>query len=291
MKFRASCSCEITKKGNSNPALCHNKLEINQELVGASFHFLLDSESVTLKYELSFWKFISNTMDLFEAKLIEEVQKHPHLYDSSSKEYRDAVKIQNSWEKISRNLNVTVEIVRKKWKYLRECYVKSRKISMGNWEDGRLSKANKYVAMLTWLAPFVKHRPIEITMPSNMDTVSLESHDDEMAIRHSPAPIGISASPTTSGSSSVMTYTQNIPRKRSQNQTERESHTAMAAMFGEDEFSNFGKTVADTLRTLPKISQVLAKKRINDILFEAEMEAIRASSGDGVIILQSEDNS
>ena len=164
MKFRASCSCEITKKGNSNLALCHNKLEINHELVGASFHFFLDNGSATLKYELSFRKFISNTMDNFEAKLIEEVQNHPHLYDSSLKEYRDAVRIQNSWEEISRNLNVTVEIVRKKWKYLRECYVKSRKMAMGNWEDGRLSKANRYVAMLTWLAPFVKHRPREITM-------------------------------------------------------------------------------------------------------------------------------
>ena len=41
-----------------------------------------------------------------------------------------------------------------------------------------------------------------------MDQVSLESHDDEMARRLSPAPIGISASPTTSGSSSAMTYTQ-----------------------------------------------------------------------------------
>ena len=42
----------------------------------------------------------------------------------------------------------------------------------------------------------------------------------------------------------------------------------------EDEFSNFGKTVADTLRKLPRIWQIMAKKKINDILFDAEMEVV-----------------
>ena len=42
-----------------------------------------------------------------------------------------------------------------------------------------------------------------------------------------------------------------------------------------DEFSNFGKTVADTVRKLPRISQIQVKKKINDILFEAEMEIIK----------------
>ena len=43
----------------------------------------------------------------------------------------------------------------------------------------------------------------------------------------------------------------------------------------EDEFSNFGKTVADTVRKLPRIFQIQVKKKINDILFEAEMEIIK----------------
>lgn len=45
-----------------------------------------------------------------------------------------------------------------------------------------------------------------------------------------------------------------------------------------DEFANFGKTVADTLRKLPRMSQIQAKKKINDILFEAEMEAMSEAS-------------
>ena len=68
-------------------------------------------------------------MDNFEAKRIEKVQKYSHLYDSSKKEYRDAIRVQSSWQEIALNLNVEIDVAKKKWKYTRECYVKCKKSS------------------------------------------------------------------------------------------------------------------------------------------------------------------
>lgn len=103
-------------------------------------------------------------MDNFEAKLCQEVHKYPHLYDSSLTEYRDPIKIQNTWSIIAEKLTTDVNAVKKKWKYLRECYVKSRKSAQRRNSEGRLGKPIKYHDMLVWLSPFVKHRKTEPNM-------------------------------------------------------------------------------------------------------------------------------
>ena len=103
-------------------------------------------------------------MDSIEAKLCEEVQKYRHLYDSSMKEYRDSIRVQNSWMEIAQNLEIDLDSAKKKWKYIRECFVKSKKTAKGKSGEGRSGKQNKYYDMVSWLSPFIKHRPKESNM-------------------------------------------------------------------------------------------------------------------------------
>ena len=93
----------------------------------------------------------------FEAKLCEEVQKYPHLYDSSLREHKDSGRVSNSWSEFASTLETPVEICKKKWRYIREQYVKCKKTAKGKSGDGRKGKS-KYDALLEWLSPFVKHR-------------------------------------------------------------------------------------------------------------------------------------
>lgn len=216
-------------------------------------------------------------MDNFEGKLIEEVQKYQHIYDSSMKEYRDSIRVQNSWQEIARNLNVEIELAKKKWKYIRESYVKSKKTAKGKSGDGRPTKPNKYFELLAWLSPFIKHRPTESNIASPSDTELTGSMDNEdpnsleeelslSASLRSISPVANTTDPSTSSSTG-----RKVIRKRPRTEVEKAIMQSLADKEDEDEFANFGKTIADSLRKLPKLSQVLTKKKINDIIFEAEM--------------------
>ncbi len=45
-------------------------------------------------------------MDQVEERLIEEVRKYEHLYDSSSPQYQDCQMAANLWQEISTNISV-----------------------------------------------------------------------------------------------------------------------------------------------------------------------------------------
>ena len=219
-------------------------------------------------------------MDNLEGKLIEGVQKYPHLYDSSLKEYRDSIRIQNSWQEIARNLSIEIDLAKKKWKYIRESYVKSKKIAKGKSGDGRPTKPNKYFEMLAWLAPFIKHRPTESNLTSSEieATVSLNYEDQSIVDEQlSPPASARSASPVAS-TGSASSKGRSTTKKRPRTEIEHAIMEALADKEEEDKFSNFGRTVADSLRKLSKVSQIVARKKINDILFNAEMAELTGHS-------------
>ena len=62
-----------------------------------------------------------------DARLAEEVQKYNHLYESSLKEYKDSVRTSNSWKEIADSIGEEVEFCKKKWRYMRESFVRAKK--------------------------------------------------------------------------------------------------------------------------------------------------------------------
>ncbi|XP_046593570.1 transcription factor Adf-1 [Neodiprion lecontei] len=63
----------------------------------------------------------------FDEILIDAVKSYPHLYDTSCKDYRDAIKKENSWVEIAGVLNATPQICSTRWTRLRESYSKEKK--------------------------------------------------------------------------------------------------------------------------------------------------------------------
>ncbi|CAM4571089.1 unnamed protein product [Leuciscus chuanchicus] len=65
-----------------------------------------------------------------EEKFILAVSSHPELYDSSSYFYRDRNKKDLAWKRVSEEIGQTEEVCRKKWKSLRDTYLKEKRKEM-----------------------------------------------------------------------------------------------------------------------------------------------------------------
>lgn len=96
-----------------------------------------------------------------EERLAEEVRRYPNLYDSSSKHYKDNKLATSSWKEISERTGLqSAEEAAKKWKNLRDKYVRlQRKMVPASGRAGS-KKTPALVVILSWLAPHIRHRDI-----------------------------------------------------------------------------------------------------------------------------------
>lgn len=94
-----------------------------------------------------------------EERLAEEVRRYPNLYDSSSKHYKDNRLATSSWKEISERTGLrSAEEAAKKWKNLRDKYVRlQRKMVPASGRAGS-KKTPALVMVLSWLAPHIRHR-------------------------------------------------------------------------------------------------------------------------------------
>ncbi|XP_077388877.1 uncharacterized protein LOC144026165 [Festucalex cinctus] len=86
-----------------------------------------------------------------ESKIIAAVSEHPELYDTSCCEYRDIAKRNLAWITVSKEVGLSVETSRRKWKGLRDTYLKQRKKEQGKTKW-------MYSQALSFLDPFVVKR-------------------------------------------------------------------------------------------------------------------------------------
>lgn len=147
-------------------------------------------------------------------RLCEEVQRHPCLYDLSSRDYKDTEKVSNSWKEIAQTLGVNESACRLKWKSLREKFVRARKklhLKRRSSAAGRLVSVPRIYSFLGWLSAFVRHRDLKSTFPEKAeegsDAVSLlqETVDISDSQHYSILPPLVTlAPPPTEGSPSPL---------------------------------------------------------------------------------------
>ncbi|KAJ7986682.1 hypothetical protein DPEC_G00342430 [Dallia pectoralis] len=97
-------------------------------------------------------------MDQVEERLIEEVRKYDHLYNSSSAHYKDCQMANNSWKEIAQSVGLDVTDCIKRWKYKFDSLRK--KVAPRNGDPGG-KKVPAFYHFLSWLAPHIKHRETE----------------------------------------------------------------------------------------------------------------------------------
>lgn len=188
-------------------------------------------------------------MNEFERLLMEEVRKHEHLYDCFSPHYKDFEMAAKSWNEISLNMGEHVSECTKRWKNLRDKYVRVRKRLTASDPETRERKLRvpAFYTQLSWLAPHVKHR--------NRDSVDGDNEEDsnqvETPVEPSPPSPDLRVAPAQKRKRQeledrLQQQVARLEERRAQLQQQR------TTLRDNDELSRFGQTVADMLRRLPE---------------------------------------
>ncbi|TNN55466.1 hypothetical protein EYF80_034348 [Liparis tanakae] len=180
-------------------------------------------------------------MDQTEERLIEEVKKYHNLYSYSARDYKDCKITLNSWREISQTTGLEVAECAKRWKNLRDKYVRLRKRLDRKGGDPSSHRVPAFYHLLSWLAPHVKHRQTD----SNYESTTCGLSETETASTSI-------SSPTEPGESPVSRRKRK--RKHQDDQLVEEiTHLGQRGTdLQADECSRFGQTVADLLRRVPE---------------------------------------
>ncbi|XP_062296542.1 uncharacterized protein LOC134001023 [Scomber scombrus] len=246
-------------------------------------------------------------MDHVEERLIEEVRKYDHLYNSSSKNYKDCQVASNSWREISRNTGLEVVECMKRWKNLRDKYVRLRKKHATRSGDPGGRRVPAFYPFLSWLAPHVKHRETESNDPKTSSvesTPSSSAESDTSACSSEPSPTEPPRSATPESPSTpqpgICIPLASVPvespvsrkRKRDQDDQDRfvkqmanleerlvevqqrllqgdQQRLLQGAQQGGDECSRFGQTLADMLRRVPEDSRPEVMCEVYNLVHES----------------------
>ncbi|XP_053183616.1 transcription factor Adf-1-like [Scomber japonicus] len=95
-----------------------------------------------------------------EDKLVFAVTSHPVLYDTSCLLYWDRYKKEQAWSKVSEVAGLPVDVCRRRWKSLRDRYMRERRKGTETRSGAAAGTAKKwkYFAVLSFLDPFVAPR-------------------------------------------------------------------------------------------------------------------------------------
>ncbi|XP_074655134.1 uncharacterized protein LOC141908819 [Tubulanus polymorphus] len=220
-----------------------------------------------------------------DLQLILEVQKHENLYNSELPQHSDKELITSTWQTIANNLNTDVTSCRTSWKRLRDCFVRVRK--SGN--KGRKPKW-KYYENLMFLANHVKHRTNQYPSNSSNCDESDEYRDDDESrsdeyISETPTqvvtPVSLTISSADMPAWTCSSYNQDdigeplhkqvkLEPRYDQNDGVMDTFSSTPRADGTDHLDDFGKSIASTLRQLSRRTQSWARRKIAEVLYEAE---------------------
>ncbi|CAM4578770.1 hypothetical protein PO909_032438 [Leuciscus waleckii] len=98
---------------------------------------------------------------MMEEKLVVVVSGYPELYDFTNRNYHNVIKKQLAWGKVSVAIEMSEEECKRKWKYLRDKYLKERRAEKEkrSGAEGGSHKRWKFMAVMSFLEPHVKERP------------------------------------------------------------------------------------------------------------------------------------
>ncbi|XP_061526894.1 transcription factor Adf-1-like [Phycodurus eques] len=93
-----------------------------------------------------------------EDALIRAVSLSPEIWDTRQNAYRDVTKKAQRWTEISTTLHIPVEDLKKRWKSLRDRYIRERRALQENKRSADKKKRWKFYPILTFLENTVSER-------------------------------------------------------------------------------------------------------------------------------------
>lgn len=221
-------------------------------------------------------------MGQFEEQLSEEVRRYKHLYDPTSKHYKHSDVVLRSWKEIGKTLGEQPEVCMKKWKAIRDKYVRLKKKFKTRTGDSGPDeeKEPEYCMRLSWLNGFIKHRDSRSHLVPKTEAAEW---------RRNPGQRATCSSDDDSACTDVSSVSQAVKKRRrvskgedivdkiSTLRQEMVNCTALVSQLSamsesrrsSDEFFTFAQAVADSLRKLPPERVEATKVKLFTVLGEA----------------------
>ncbi|KAJ8938643.1 hypothetical protein NQ314_011382 [Rhamnusium bicolor] len=221
-----------------------------------------------------------------DEKLVELVARHPALYDAGHMKYKDQMMKENIWKEISNEVRRSVADCKKRWRNIRDIYMKQRKPgSTGSAAKGK-SKCTQSNITTEELNENSNNELNENPVGQDENTVSETVISNNNSVNTAVNLISENGQKRTGSSTPTSCLKKRkdnsgkiieILQKRS---TERENllkNICGKNIEEEDAVLTFFKSLAMTVKSFPPELIVQAKFRVHHIISELELQSIQQS--------------
>ncbi|XP_063365098.1 uncharacterized protein LOC134653632 [Cydia amplana] len=218
-------------------------------------------------------------------QLVQAYKNHDLLWDPSNPDFKNRTKKNDAWDAIANTVNIPRREVESKIHTLRSQFAREKK------KIAQMRKNGNDLRYSPWFA----YEPMKFLLKGETEIAGFDSsemrnsHNDELSEPYHVENFQLAAPiPMLYESTNTTANLSTNSRKRT-NSCDDKSDDPMrygfakqyrpTSKFGEDEFEIYGQYVASELRETKDLHSVLiAKRYINDILFNARMGKYRTNS-------------
>jgi hypothetical protein len=133
------------------------------------------SESETKKKSSVTQSFISSPLDEFA--LIDVIKEYPILYDKKHEDFRSSTRRNHAWQEVARKFNYDVVTIQKRWRVLRDRFVRELKRTQYSDTSEGLTCSSLFRQLL-FLANHVRSKNYEIEAELPSDSKATDSEDE-----------------------------------------------------------------------------------------------------------------
>uniref|UniRef100_A0A8C2CAD8 Transcription factor Adf-1 n=2 Tax=Cyprinus carpio TaxID=7962 RepID=A0A8C2CAD8_CYPCA len=201
---------------------------------------------------------------IMEERLIAAVSDYPELYNSTINSYKDAARKAKAWRAVSLQVEIPEEDCRRRWKSLRDMFIKDKRAEQRRRASGTSHRSWKYSWQMSFLTPFIQSRSLATDEPE-------EDRDDEDKEEESTAD-GNSAFGVQDfeGDHGMLDGSSHYSASGSQGSGRKRKWQMEANEDLEDEMFLF--SLLPYLRRLPYAKKSAVKLKIHQLLYEAEFK-------------------
>ncbi|KAJ8928544.1 hypothetical protein NQ314_018893 [Rhamnusium bicolor] len=212
-----------------------------------------------------------------DEKLVELVARHPALYDAGHMEYKDQMMKENIWKEISNEVRRSVADCKKRWRYIRDTYMKQRKPG----STGSAAKGKSKWSLLGHLE-FLNKVAYERSTQSNITTEELNENSNNELNENPVEQDENTVSETVISNNNSVNTAVNLISENGQKRTGSSTPTSCLKKRKD----NSGKIIEILQKRSTERENLLknicgknieAKSRVHHIISELELQSIQQS--------------
>ncbi|KAK7151271.1 hypothetical protein R3I93_012266 [Phoxinus phoxinus] len=204
-----------------------------------------------------------------EERLIAAVSDYPELYNSTINSYKDAARKAKAWRAVSLQVEIPEEDCRRRWKSLRDMFIKDKRAEQRRRASGTSHRSWKFSWQMSFLTPFIQSRSLAVDEPEE-DRDEEEEKEEEEEEEEERTAHGNSSFQDFDADHGMLDGSSHYSASGSQGTGRKRKWQMEANEDLEDEMFLF--SLLPYLRRLPYAKKSAVKLKIHQLLYEAEFK-------------------